>query len=186
MLNLLILSDVSSDISNVVEQGLEVILNFYQAYKSIIIQLCATLILFLIVRIFLWKKITAVIEKKEQNEREAFQKLDDAKKEASEVKKQIALDLEANRKEGAEIIERAKQKSYREAEEIIKKANIDANMKLEDAKEQIAKEVANANEEIKKEIVETAYLLAEEIIKREIDKSKYDELVNEFIKREAN
>ena len=185
MFRLLMLSDVSSDISNIVEQGLEVITNFYQAYKSIIIQLCATIILFLIVRIFLWKKVTKVIEQKEQNEREAFKSLEDAKKEAQTIRDEISVELENKKQEGNEIIERAKQKSYREAEEIIKKAQIDASMRIEDAKEQIQKEVAKANEEIKKEIIETAYLLAEEIIKREIDQSKYDELVNEFIAREA-
>ena len=186
MLYQLILSEVSEEISSTVESGLEVILNFYQAYKSIIIQLCATLILFLVVRIFLWKKVTAIIEKKEQNERDAFKSLDEAKKESERIRKETAKEIEDKKQEGADIIDRAKQKSYKEAEEIIKKAQIDASMRIEDAKEQIKKEVAKANEEIKKEIIETAYLLAEEIIKREIDKSKYDELVNEFIKREAH
>ena len=184
MYSLLILS-VSEDISKIVNDGLRIIQDFYREYQSIIIQLCATLILFLIVRIFLWKKVTSIIEKKEQNEKDAFKALDDAKAEAIQIKKDINVELENSKKEGNEIIDRARQKSYREAEEIIKKAQIDANMRLEEAKEQIQKEVAKANEDIKKEIIETAYLLAEEIIKREIDESKYDELVKEFIAREA-
>ena len=184
MYSLLILS-VSEDISKIVNDGLRIIQDFYSEYQSIIIQLCATLILFLIVRIFLWKKVTSIIEKKEQNEKDAFKALDDAKAEAIQIKKDINVELENSKKEGNEIIDRARQKSYREAEEIIKKAQIDANMRLEEAKEQIQKEVAKANEEIKKEIIDTAYLLAEEIIKREIDESKYDELVKEFIAREA-
>ena len=184
MYSLLILS-VSEDISKIVNDGLRIIQDFYSEYQSIIIQLCATLILFLIVRIFLWKKVTSIIEKKEQNEKDAFKALDDAKAEAIQIKKDINVELENSKKEGNEIIDRARQKSYREAEEIIKKAQIDANMRLEEAKEQIQKEVAKANEDIKKEIIETAYLLAEEIIKREIDESKYDELVKEFNAREA-
>lgn len=176
--------EVSSNISKIVNDGLKIITDFYSEYKSIIIQLCATLLLFLIVRFFFWNKITAVLKQKEQNEKDAFKALDDAKKESEEIKKQIQVDLENAKQEGYQTIERAKQKAYLEAEEIVKKAKIDANMQLDNAKEEIDKEVKKANDEIKKEIVEVAYLLASEIIKREIDESKYDDLVNEFIEKE--
>lgn len=179
-------SQVSENIKSVVDDGLRIINNFYSEYKSIIIQLCATLILFLIVRFFFWNKITAVIKAKEKNEKEAFEALDNAKKEKVEIEKQIQVDLENAKQEGYLQIERAKQKAYLEAEEIVKKAKIDASMQLANAKEEIDKEVKKANEDIKKEIVEAAYLLASEIIKREIDESKYDDLVNEFISKEAS
>ena len=180
---LVMLCDAKTEINELVRQGLEIILNSKNAVPSIIIQLCATLILFLAVRFLLWGKITKVIQEKEQNEQEAFQKLEDAKKEADAIHKQIAIDTENAKDEGYKIIERAKQKSYLEAEEIIKKAQIDANMKLEDAKDQIDKEIAKANEEIKKEIIEIAYMLASKIINEEIDESKYDELVNDFMNK---
>lgn len=183
---LVMLGDAKSEINELVRQGLEIILNSKNAVPSIIIQLCATLILFLAVRFLLWGKITKVIEEKEQNERAAFENLEKAKAEAEEVRKQIAIDEEKAKEEGYKIIERAKQKSYLEAEEIIKKANIDANMKLEEAKEEIDKEIAKANDQVKKEIIEIAYLLASKIINEEIDESKYDELVNDFMKERKN
>lgn len=178
--------EVSSGIQETINDGLRIITNFYSEYKSIIIQLVATLLLFLIVRFFFWNKITAVIKAKEKNEQDAFKALDDAKKERMEIQKQIQVDLDNAKQEGYQTIEKARQKAYLEAEEIIKKAKIDANMQLENAKEEIDKEVKKANDDIKNEIVEVAYLLASEIIKREIDESKYDELVNEFISKEAN
>ena len=118
--------EVSSNISKIVNDGLKIITDFYSEYKSIIIQLCATLLLFLIVRFFFWNKITAVLKQKEQNEKDAFKALDDAKKESEEIKKQIQVDLENAKQEGYQTIERAKQKAYLEAEEIVKKAKIDA------------------------------------------------------------
>lgn len=178
--------EVSSGIQETINDGLRIITNFYSEYKSIIIQLVATLLLFLIVRFFFWNKITAVIKAKEKNEQDAFKALDDAKKERMEIQKQIQVDLDNAKQEGYQTIEKARQKAYLEAEEIIKKAKIDANMQLENAKEEIDKEVKKANDDIKNEIVEVAYLLASEIIKREIDESKYDDLVNEFISKEAN
>ena len=182
MWNLIMLGDAKTEINELVRQGLEIILNKENAVPSIIIQLCATLILFLAVRFLLWGKITKVIAEKEQNEKEAFENLENAKQEAIEIRKQIALDEEKSKEEGYKIIERAKQKSYLEAEEIIKKANIEANMKLEEAKAEIDKEIEKANDDIKKEIIEIAYVLAGKIINEEIDKSKYDELVHDFMK----
>ena len=179
---LIMLGDAKTEINELVKQGLEIILNSENAVPSIIIQLCATLVLFLAVRFLLWGKITKVIQEKEQNEKDAFANLEKAKSEAEEIRKQIAIETNEAKEEGYKIIERAKQKSYLEAEEIIKKAQIDANMKLEDAKEEIDKEIAKANDNIKKEIIEIAYMLASKIINEEIDKSKYDELVNDFIK----
>ena len=179
---LVMLGDAKTEINELVRQGLEIILNSENAVPSIIIQLCATLVLFLAVRFLLWGKITKVIQEKEQNEKEAFENLEKAKSEAEEIRKQIVLEEENAKEEGYKIIERAKQKSYLEAEEIIKKAQIDANMKLEDAKEEINKEIAKANDDIKKEIIEIAYMLASKIIDEEIDKSKYDELVKDFMK----
>ena len=182
MTYLIMLGDAKTEINELVKQGLEIILNSENAVPSIIIQLCATLVLFLAVRFLLWGKITKVIQEKEQNEKDAFANLEKAKSEAEEIRKQIAIETDEAKEEGYKIIERAKQKSYLEAEETIKKAQIDANMKLEDAKEEINKEIAKANDQVKKEIIEIAYMLASKIINEEIDKSKYDELVNDFMK----
>ena len=56
---------------------------------------------------------------------------------------------------------------------------------LEEAKAEIDKEIEKANDDIKKEIIEIAYVLAEKIINEEIDKSKYDELVHDFMKEKG-
>lgn len=177
---------VGDKIKEIINQGLEIILDTEHAVTSIIIQLVATLLLFLAVRFLFWNKITAVIEEKENREKKAFEALDNALKETEELKKQIEVDAQNAKQEGYNIIERAKQKGYLEAEEIVKKAQIDANMKLEEAKEQIEKEVALANENIKKEIIEVAYLLAEKIVNQEIDEAKHEELIANFLKDEVS
>ena len=177
---------VGDKIKEIINQGLEIILDTEHAVTSIIIQLVATLLLFLAVRFLFWNKITAIIEEKERREQEAFTNLDNAKKEAIELKKQIEIDAQNAKVENAQMIERAKQKAYLEAEEIVKKAQIDANMKLDEAKEQIEKEIASANDNIKKEIIEIAYLLAEKIINKEIDEKAHEELINNFLKEGAN
>lgn len=185
MFKMVVLSNIGDKISDIVRQGLEILFDTDNAITSIIIQLVATLILFLCVKFLFWDKITKMLEDKEQEEKKAYEDLANAKKEKEEIQNQIAIDTEKAKQEGYKIIEKAKQKSYLEAEAIIKKAQIDANMKLEDAKEQIEKEVAKANGDIKKEIVETAYLLASEIINKEIKEEKYKDLVDDFLNKEV-
>lgn len=174
--------DVVDNLKDLVDKGLELFSDTDNAITSVIIQLTATIILFLAVRFLVWDKITKIIEEKEKNEQEAFDALNQAKKETQEIYEKAKIDEEKAKKEAFEIVERAKQRSYVEAEEIIKRANIDANMKLEKAKEEIDLEVKNARGQIKKEIVENAYMLAEKIINKEIDAEKHQELVNDFVK----
>ena len=186
-----IILDIASDLGDLVRRGLE-IFTFQEGsghahpIVSIIIQLVATIILFLAVRFLLWDKVTAIIEERERRSQEAFDALNQAKKETEEIYIKANEDKEQAHKEALMIIEKAKEKSYLEAEEIIKKANIDATMKLEKAREEIDLEVKKASGEIKKEIVEVAYMLAEKIINKEIDENKHQELVNDFIKEYNN
>lgn len=185
-MNNLVFLGIADDLRELVNKGLEIFTNPSNAITSIIIQLIATVILFLAVRFLLWDKVTAIIEERERRSQEAFDALNQAKKDTEEIYIKAQEEKENARKEALQIIEKAKEKSYLEAEEIIKKANIDANMQLEKAREEIDLEVKKASGEIKKEIVEVAYMLAEKIINKELDEKKHEELVNDFIKEYNN
>lgn len=173
---------VTDTLGELVKRGLELFTDTDKAFTSVLIQLTATIILFLAVRFLLWDKVTSIIEEKERREKEAFDALNQAKKDTEEIYIKANEERENARKEALEIIEKAKEKSYIEAEEIVKKAKIEAGMKLEQAREEIDLEVKKANGQIKKEIVEVAYVLAEKIINKEIDEKKYEQLVDGFIK----
>jgi F-type H+-transporting ATPase subunit b len=92
----------------------------------------------------------------------------------------MVKDEKEAREKGNQIIERAKQKSYVEAEEILVKAKADAKNKVDQAEVEIAMQKIQAEAEIKKEIVDVAYLMAEKIVAKEIDKTKYNNLIDEF------
>ena len=175
-------SQVSENIKSVVDDGLRIINNFYSEYKSIIIQLCATLILFLIVRFFFWNKITAVIKAKEKNEKEAFEALDNDKKEKVEIEKQIQVDLENAKQESYLQIERAKQKAYLEAEEIVKKAKIDASMQLANAKEEIDKEnvIIKEDIELQEPLIDVSTAIKDKYVKDDDLKIYIHKKINEI------
>ncbi len=173
---------IAEDLGELVNRGLELFTDTESGITSIIMQLCATLLLFLAVRFLLWNKVTAIIEEKEKRAQEAFDALNKAKIDTQAIYDDANKDRDLAKKEALEIIEKAKEKSYQEAELIISEANNEANIKLQKAEEEIEMKVKESESKIKEEIVNTAYLLAEKIINEEIDK-KDNKNLEEFLKK---
>ena len=175
--------DVADSMRDLVSRGLELFTDTENGITSIIIQLCATLILFLVVRFALWDKVTKIIEERNQKSQEAFDALNQAKADAIAIKEKSDEDIKKAKIEANNIIEKAKEKGNLEADEIINNAEIEASRRLEKAKEEIESEVKKASDDIKKEIVDTAYLLAEKIMNEEINRDKHEKLVSEFLNK---
>lgn len=148
------------------------------------IQLCATLIIFLIVRFLIWNKVTEILEARKKMVRDAVKERDDALEEAK-----IAL-ADANKtkdeavKEANRIIESAKKRGYNEAEDIKNRANADAKLRIENASEEIERMKNENIADIKKQIVEVAYAMASKIVEKEIEEDKYDIQVDKFMKED--
>ena len=180
-MNILPFLDVADSMRDLVSRGLELFTDTENGIISIIIQLCATLILFLVVRFTLWDKVTKIIEERNQKSQEAFDALNQAKMDAISIHEKAEEDIKQAKIEANNIIERAKEKGNIEAEEILSKAEIEANRKLEKAQEEIEAEVKKASDDIKKEIVDTAYLLAEKIMNEEINRDKHERMISDFL-----
>ena len=148
------------------------------------IQLCATLIIFLIVRFLIWNKVTEILEARKKMVRDAVKGRDDALGEAK-----LAL-ADANKtkdeavKEANRIIESAKKRGYNEAEDIKNRANADAKLRIENASEEIERMKNENIADIKKQIVEVAYAMASKIVEKEIEEDKYDIQVDKFMKED--
>ena len=148
------------------------------------IQLCATLIIFLIVRFLIWNKVTEILEARKKMVRDAVKERDDALEDAK-----LAL-ADANKtkdeavKEANRIIESAKKRGYNEAEDIKNRANADAKLRIENASEEIERMKNENIADIKKQIVEVAYAMASKIVEKEIEEDKYDIQVDKFMKED--
>lgn len=149
---------------------------------EMVIQLCCTLVIFLIVRFLIWNKVTAILEARKQVVRDALKERDDALEEAKIIKEEATKTKEESKREAERIIESAKKRGYNEAEEIISNANEAAKLKINNANEEIERMKSDAQEQIKTEIVDVAYLMASKIVEKEIEKDKYDLPLEDFIK----
>ena len=173
---------VADSINDLVQNGLEFLeKGFGVTAQSMLVQLLATLVLFLAVKYLLWDKITDILEKRKSAIEESFKAKDEALLEsvkASEEAQKMRQDAKA---EASTIIENAKKRSYVEADKIINDANIEAKSRIENAEEEINSMKNKAQDDIKNEIVDIACLMAEKIVEKEVDKKKYSKLVEQTI-----
>lgn len=139
---------------------------------EMLIQLCATLVIFLIVRFMIWNKITSIIEERRKVVRDALNERDEALKEAKKIREEAALIKEESLREKDRIIASARRKADSEATDIIGKAKEEAKLKIDNANEEIDKMKNEANKDIQNEIIDLAYLMASKIVNDEIEKDK--------------
>ncbi len=176
--------EFSEKVENLINYGIRLIQDGLGITLSeMLIQLCATLVLFLVVRFFVWNKVTAILDKRKQLVKDAIKTKDEAIKAHDDLIKEDELKRIEMKKEANRIIENAKQKSYDEAEQIILNAQNEAKQKIDAAQKEIEVMISESEEQMKKEIVDVAYEMAEVIVKKEIEKDKYPLDVDDFIKK---
>lgn len=182
MNHLIILSmaDAAEKIRAIVDEALGLITG--NGFTDLLIQLGATLILFLAVRFLLWNKITAVLEKRKADYDKAVKEKEDAILETAKAKEEADKVVNEAKKEGATIIEVAKERSYKEAEKIIDDAKDEAKSIIVKANEEIESDKAKAEDNIKQEIIDVAFLMASKITEKEISPNNHAKLVDDFMK----
>ncbi len=177
--------NIADSVKNAIDLGIDLLRDgagIDVTAVTFIIQICATIILFIYVRFFLWKTVTGMIDARRANIEKELASKDDALKEL-ELAKQEAESIVSNAKEEATlIIERAKTTSTIEANNIKNRALAEIEAKKEASVEQINSERKKAEESLRDEIITVAYTLAEKITEKEIDEAKHQDLVDDFLK----
>ena len=153
----------------------------WNTLRDIIIQLCATLILFIVIRVFIWKRVTNILEAR----RAAIDKELIEAKESNRKARLLAIENE-NKLEEAQaqiklMLEKAEKDANIRRDEIIQNAKDEAHRTLVNVEEDIKQEIQQRNAEIHQQIVDIAMLAAEKIVEHEVDQDKYIDLVNKII-----
>lgn len=157
----------------------------FESIRDFLIQMASTLIIFLVVRFFLWKPITNLIEKKQDAIDKALQDAEEAKKRAFSLEEKLNLEYEESKKEVKRLIEEAIKEGNMQKDEIVQNAKDEAKRRLEASKEEIAQEVNNMRDKIREEIINIAFLAANKIVAKEINPEKYMDIVDDIIKEGA-
>ena len=149
---------------------------------DLIIQLAATILLFLAVRFLFWKPITKILETRRDAIDKELQEAKEAKENAISVESEMRQELDEAKEKIKVMLDQALKDANYKKEEIISSAKEEAKRRLENLEIELEQEKKNMESSIKKEIVDIAFAAAEKIVQKEIDQKKYLDVVEDILK----
>lgn len=161
-------------------QSLDVIsVNIWQ----ILISLANLLILFLMIKKFLYNPVKNVMAKRQSEIDERYSAADVAQQEAENNKMLWEEKLSGAKAEADSIISNATDSAKYREEKILAEANQKADGIVRRAKTEAELEMKKAADGIKREIVEVSGALTEKMIGREINTDDHRSLIDSFIEK---
>ena len=148
---------------------------------KIIMTLVNFFILVLLLKHFLFEKVKAVIEERENY---IEQKITEAEEESAKARMYLVENeriLSTSKQEGNKIIEKKKDKASKIYSEIIEEANKEAKTIMSRASLEIEREKEKAQYELKKQVVNLAIDISTKALEEKVQESKQRELINDFI-----
>jgi F-type H+-transporting ATPase subunit b len=139
------------------------------------------LILFVLLRIFLFKPLNKIINERTQSIQNDIDSAKKAKSEAEELKEQYESTIGDAKEEAKNIIMKAHEDAESERDAIIKKAHEDAEQKVAEADKEIESERKKVLRQAQSEIADLAIEAASKIVGANVDDEKNRRLVDEFL-----
>ena len=150
--------------------------------RDLLIQLFATIILFIVIRFFLWKPITNILEKRREAMDSALEQAKNSKESAKLLEEELATELANAKASVRDILAKAEKDGNMRRELIISEAKQEAKNRLENLELELEQEKNSMQKQIRQEIVDIAFTAAEKIVAKEIDQDKYMDVVDEILK----
>ncbi len=150
--------------------------------RDLLIQLCATILLFVVIRFFLWKPITNILEKRREAVDTALEEAKASKESAKALEEELAQKLLDAKLQVKEMISTAEKDGNMRREQIITEARAEAKRRLDNLELELEQEKNSMQKEIRQEIVDIAFAAAEKIVAKEIDQDQYMNVVDEILK----
>lgn len=149
--------------------------------RDFLIQLCATLLLFVVVRVFLWKPITDLLEARRNKMDSELESAKEHHNNAIKLEEELKAKYEEAKLEIVKLLNDAVREGNSAKEAIINEAKLEAKRRIELANEEIEAEILQKQNDIKNQIVTIAFMAAEKIVGKEIDKNTYLKEVTNII-----
>ena len=150
-------------------------------FWTIIISLGNLLILFLLVKKFLFKPVQKIFDQRKAEIDAVYSEANDAKA-AAEADKKYYEDRRADAETEADaIVKKATDQAKRTGEEIVDEAKAEAQAIKDKAEREIAQEKTKAINDAKDEIAVISVQIAEKIVNRELNDKDQEQFVNRFV-----
>lgn len=149
---------------------------------SILVSLANLLIMFLILKRFLFKPVQKMMAARKQQVDQIYQDAKENRDSAINMKQEYEARLVAAREEADGLVRNAVQTAQRKGDAIVAEANSQASHLKQKAEQEIAQEKKQMLQDVRGEISDIAVSIASKVVEREVKKQDYDGFVDEFIK----
>lgn len=150
---------------------------------SVLMAIGNLLILFLIVKKFLFKPVNDILEKRAEEVNHIYSDAEQMRSEADANKNLYEEKLRNVKAETDLMIKTATERAESRSEEIIREATIEAENRKRKAEEDIMLAKKKAVDEIKDDIVEMVIDLAQQVVEKEINQAVHENLIDDAIEK---
>ncbi len=149
--------------------------------SKLIATLINFLILFLILKHYLFKPVNNMIDKRQNEIVDKINKTDEDMKKAEALKNENDKILSGAKSDGINIVEGYKVKAEQLSSDIVKGARDEADTIIKRAKTEAERQTEKAADEMKNQIVDLAVLMSSKALGETIDEDQHRRLINDFI-----
>jgi len=128
-----------------------------------------------------WKPLLRALDEREQRMKEQMQKADDARNDAERKLAEYQAMLDNARHEAQELINKGRKSAESTREEMVRKAQGDADQIVDRAKRDISLEREKALEDIKRTAGELSLAIATKIINKSLNARDHQDLIREAV-----
>jgi F-type H+-transporting ATPase subunit b len=168
-------SRLAEAIENLVRNG--IIINPIE----ILIQLVATVVLIVLVKQFLWDKVTAFLDARQSVVDEDIATAQADKEKAQALREKAENEMQSIKEEAKAILDAAKEQAKNQRENTLAKTQEDVDAMRKQAENEITKDIENARKSLREEIIGVAMVLSKKVVAKEIDEATYMALIDEAI-----
>jgi F-type H+-transporting ATPase subunit b len=152
-------------------------------FKLVGIQLFGFIILFFLLKKFLWGRILDMLQQRGDEIRKAYEENEKMRDTANELKAEYEKRLQDAKKEAESIVQQSVEKAEKAGQEVIEKTRQEANIIKEKGLAEIEQEKSRVLSEIRTDVVELSMEIAKEIIEKTVDQKVAEELTDNAIKK---
>lgn len=185
--------DLGETVNSAIENGIDLIENgslnpdkLDVALLTLIAQLLATTILFLVVRFKFWHIVTNIIESRQNAVQESLDKAEAAKVSVEQAQIVARDEINNARVTANNIIQQARVVSEAEKEKMVQEAKEQIEAEKAKAFNEISQNEKELRKNIQQEIVEVAYMLADKMVNKQMDEKANQAVVDEFLNNDGN
>ncbi len=149
---------------------------------TIIFQICNLLILFALIRKFLFKRVMAMLEARQKEIDGIYDAAGKDRQDAAQMKEEYTVRMSNAREEADRLVRNAVDTAHNRGDAIVKEAKAEAAHLKQKAQAEIEQEKRKAYSELMGDISGMAADIAGRMVEREINADDHRELVEEFIR----